>query len=588
MTGKIHSFNWTKNPFYTAGVLFLIAFLFRVYHLSQIPMMNDELSALYRLQVNDFTTLITQGVIPDGHPAFTQIFLYYYTKFFGFSSGIIKLPFIFFGALSVAVAYLYFSDFINKQTGFMVAALMLSGQFFIMHSQTARPYAFALFFILIAAYTWNLYGKKQLIKYFWFTVFIGLLIASTHYLAFLAFVFLIILSPLIYPSISLKHAVYLFGLIFLFYSPQFFIFYKHFAVGGVGTWLGKPDYSFMYSFLEYVSNYSSLLLFILFVGIFAGLVFIFISPIDKKLIYLLSVFILTFCVEFFYSIYRNPILQFPSLLFAIPFGLAFMLSAFSKVRYGLLFPVLLFAFQTYALLIQRNHYTNFYKQGYLAATQTILTNTTSNTPLLLNGNQQYYFDYYFKNKDYIPNYISTRIDSISVEHFSELVSSIQSDTIVVAHAFYLSPIYFETARLYFPKVIYHEQHLFNETMVLSKEDISKEKDFSNVKLSSKLKSFLIKPHEILRFTAVSNDSSNIGFTLYLLNLKDEIIAESKSIQLNGTKQYQIACIETPPKNYSQVVKIEASYFSQIGSKLPVNIKCEKGNGLLFSSILPLP
>ena len=58
------------------GVLVLAAVL-RLYHLTQIPFANDELSALYRLQFPSFKTLITQGVMPDGHPALVQVFLYY-------------------------------------------------------------------------------------------------------------------------------------------------------------------------------------------------------------------------------------------------------------------------------------------------------------------------------------------------------------------------------------------------------------------------------------------------------------------------------------------------------------------------------
>ena len=56
-------------------VILIFATLFRTYQLFDIPLMNDELSALHRLQFQHLSELINKGIIPDGHPAFTQIFL---------------------------------------------------------------------------------------------------------------------------------------------------------------------------------------------------------------------------------------------------------------------------------------------------------------------------------------------------------------------------------------------------------------------------------------------------------------------------------------------------------------------------------
>ncbi|MFB6257840.1 MAG: hypothetical protein ABEH38_04025 [Flavobacteriales bacterium] len=47
--------------------------------LASVSLGNDELSALQRTRFDSFPEMIQKGVIPDGHPAFVQSFLYVYT-----------------------------------------------------------------------------------------------------------------------------------------------------------------------------------------------------------------------------------------------------------------------------------------------------------------------------------------------------------------------------------------------------------------------------------------------------------------------------------------------------------------------------
>ena len=169
-----------SNKWFIIGSLMLLAFLFRGYHLTQLPLMNDELSALYRLQVNSFSSLIKLGVIPDGHPALVQVFLFYYVKLFGDAAWVLKLPFILAGVASVGVAYYYFSILINKQTGLLVSLFMIPSQFFIMHSQTARPYAFGLLLVLVAGVLWELCTTQFTRKKFAALVVVTVLIAYSH------------------------------------------------------------------------------------------------------------------------------------------------------------------------------------------------------------------------------------------------------------------------------------------------------------------------------------------------------------------------------------------------------------------------
>ena len=90
-------------------ILFLIVLtgaLLRFYNYAEIPFTHDEFSALFRLDFNSFSELIQKGVKIDGHPAGIHVFLYYWTKAFGSTEWVVKLPFTIFGIISIWLVYL--------------------------------------------------------------------------------------------------------------------------------------------------------------------------------------------------------------------------------------------------------------------------------------------------------------------------------------------------------------------------------------------------------------------------------------------------------------------------------------------------
>ena len=71
----------------------LVGSILRFWDYGNIPFMHDELSALSRLQFNNFNDLIREGVmLGDTHPAGVQVFLYYWTALVGTSEIMVKLP----------------------------------------------------------------------------------------------------------------------------------------------------------------------------------------------------------------------------------------------------------------------------------------------------------------------------------------------------------------------------------------------------------------------------------------------------------------------------------------------------------------
>ena len=81
-------------------LIIVVAAVLRFFNYAEIPFTHDEFSALSRLHYDNFSILIREGVMPDGHPAGVHVFLYYWVRIFGSDEWIAKLPFTIFGLLS--------------------------------------------------------------------------------------------------------------------------------------------------------------------------------------------------------------------------------------------------------------------------------------------------------------------------------------------------------------------------------------------------------------------------------------------------------------------------------------------------------
>ena len=585
------------------GVL-VLATVLRVVHLTQIPLANDELSAIYRLQFPSFKTLITQGVMPDGHPALVQVFLYYYTKLVGTSSSLLKLPFIVCGVASVWVAYVLFKLQHGRRVALVVALSMATSQFFIMHSQLARPYSFGLLFVLLfALFLHKLVLKPNWVRYAGAILFM-LLAASTHYIALLSAA--CVLLAWVWVDVKrLSKAMLISAAVMLLYVPQLFVFFKQLQVGGVGSWLGKPNLKFNYQFYSYTQHHYTPLLLLTFVLGWASIMFLALGKFAKQQLYPMMIFVLTFGVAFVYSVYRNPVLQFPVLLFAWPFMLAFLVSAVNylpRVLFVFLVGVMM-CIKLYSLVFTRKHYQVFYHQSYSETVRQIVAHASAHAPLFLNGNQPFYFDYYFNQTNYQPNYIHTRIDSLSVPQYQTMLQNTVADTIVVAHAFDLPSIYFEWAKAYYPQVNFHQQQAFNELYVLCKKQDSTNTSnvfdtLTNATLYSKNVQLVVtqQPHKRLRLVAKANFASsampnNSVLIIKVFDMHQRMIAESAQPYFNNTKQLTIACLDVASTPNTRKLHVQAFVLNDKQQQLLIQnltLEAQPGNSLIYGTVEAIP
>ena len=127
--------------FYLVLCVVLVAALLRFGWLFSLPLTNDETSALMRLQVSGLGELINGVVWNDGHPMLVQVFLWYWTQWFGTAVWVIKLPFLLCGFASVVLMIHIGMRLGRPWAGLMAAAMLATLQFPVMYSEIARPHA---------------------------------------------------------------------------------------------------------------------------------------------------------------------------------------------------------------------------------------------------------------------------------------------------------------------------------------------------------------------------------------------------------------------------------------------------------------
>jgi hypothetical protein len=309
------------------GIL-LVACALRLHDFLNFPLSHDEYSAILRTHYSTFHDLIEHGVKPDFHPAGVQLFLFVWVKIFGTDPWIIKLPFVVASIASVYLGYLVAKKWTNETVGLIVAAFLATSQYMITQGTFARPYASGLFFSLLLVLTITNFIQHPGHKFWrnWILfVLAGTICAYNHYVSMLIVGFIGISAfPLIPKEIRLKYI--LAGVsIGILYLPHLSILSFHMSKGGVGGpegWLAAPEPRFAFDYLSYLFHYSIwsvvLILFVLLAGWYFGRNENY-TPnfsFSKRLYVFICWLVIPFLICYFYSVHKNPILQFSVLIFS--------------------------------------------------------------------------------------------------------------------------------------------------------------------------------------------------------------------------------------------------------------------------------
>lgn len=370
---KIHNVPNKRLDYLLLSVIMVVAAVLRLWKLGQVPFMHDEFSAFTRLHYDSFLDLIRDGVAPDAHPAGVQVFLYYWVKIVGWNAFWVKLPFALMGIGSVYLIYIIGRQWFNRTVGLLSAAFFGVSEFTIFYSQLARPYSAGLFFVLLQVYFWNrvLFDTKKPTTWLWVGFALSSWLAAMMHAFSIAQAGLVFLTGLFFVTKERRKGYWLSGLAALaLFSPNLPIFYRQlFLNGGVGGWLSAPKSTFLLDFLEYTMNYDYLFIFA--TGIIIILPFI-LGKWEKGKAAMRWVggawFAIIFGLAFVYSLVREPIIQFSTLLFCYPFLLIVLFSFHKSLTMSTLQKAITVAALLFVGIVSsintRDYYHNMYHQGY--------------------------------------------------------------------------------------------------------------------------------------------------------------------------------------------------------------------------------
>lgn len=340
--------------------ILLCAAATRLYNLMDMDYHHDELSALVRTRFASFMELILKGVMGDGHPAGTQIFLWGWTAWVGYEPWLVKLPFIVAGIWSVYLVFAIGKAFFGKNQGMVAAAMMAVLQYGITYSQWARPYALGLLCVLLVAYALSKFRNEH--KRLWLGVFsiTAALAGYIHYFALLQAVLISLSWWMFQPredKVSIAKASVIAALLWLPHLP---ITINHLRIGGIGDWLKVPEPGYWLELLSYSFHFSRWLMALLAVAVVWSLFRSFDAKSGWVYRFILLCAVVTpYLIAWYYSVHVNALLHNGTMFFAFPF-LVLLVASFIQFRKQWALVVFIGSFMllgSYTLVQKREHLT---------------------------------------------------------------------------------------------------------------------------------------------------------------------------------------------------------------------------------------
>ena len=180
--------------------ILILALVLRLISLNQSLWLDEAINALAVKNLSLFD-LVTKYTINDFHPPLYHIVLLFWTRVFGFSEVILRLPSVLFTLLSMVVTYFIGRDFFSKKIGLISALLFAVSPLSIYYSQEARMYALAVLFASLSFYFFLHLKNGDFSNKFIFGFLLSVI--SGMYSDYIFWIFAFIL--LVYLGISTKH-----------------------------------------------------------------------------------------------------------------------------------------------------------------------------------------------------------------------------------------------------------------------------------------------------------------------------------------------------------------------------------------------
>jgi hypothetical protein len=439
-----------------------------------------------RAQYNSFHDLYNEGIKTDVHPAGLEVFLYYWMQIAGSSPFAVRLPFALCGIFSVLLIYLIAKRWFNSFSALVTSAAMATLEFPLLYSQVARMYSIGLFFCLLNIWCWNKIlfpeGEIKNRKKLWIYIVYILSASSAMYLHYFSFLFIGIVgfTGFIFLERKIILAYFLsWILILVLYLPAISLFIEQIKMGGLEDWLAEPGSNTIMRYLFYCFNDSEILTSVIFAVSVLSIVLLGRNvKFNKFHLIALLWFLIPYGTAYYYSIYRQPVLQYSGLLFSFPMLLILLFSFLpdKKVTAVTMSLVILFLSAIGTSTVIEN---KFYNTPHFGVFKELAENTLKwdqkygekNITKIFTFSNSKYIDYYFdrmgKPKKADLNLIKERSSLTQVE---QLLDSCKTPYLL--YAWSNSRHSYETMELItgrFPQVL-EADTFFNSEIILFKRN----------------------------------------------------------------------------------------------------------------------
>lgn len=453
----MHFKNYISNNWLLLLIL-LVATILRFWNFFEIPLTHDEVSALNRTHFENFEDLIELGAKADTHPPGVQVFTYYWVKAFGYEQWIVKLPFILMGLGSLILSYSIFKKWSNETATLLIVSFLAILQFTVMYSQIARPYISGMFLILGMVYFWDgLVNRPE--KGFWknliLTSLFGAACGYNHHFSLLA-AFIIGLTGVFIINRTYRFKYLLVGVfISLLYLPNLSIFLYQLDRGGVGEWLGAPTPRFILDFFSYSFNHSLSLMVVLVLLLGVG-IYNFNKGSSPKWNIVAGIwFFSIWIIGYYYSVYRNPVLQFSMLLFFFPFLLYFLMGWIPQLskKTRTILVLLVLVIGTSSLAIHRKHFEVFYANRYFQMKEDAAKCDPDNTCFVFATYPHFLTIDFPKNIDFPSEYLAWEENANSIKEFEEYIATSNKEKLFLGHVEQFPKELIAIAHHYYPNIV---------------------------------------------------------------------------------------------------------------------------------------
>ncbi len=355
---------------WTFILLLLLAGGLRFWNLAHLPFTHDELSALMRLYPTLGET-IQRGVIElDTHPPGVQVLEWAWTRFFGTSEAMVKIPFILLALAGLFFHYRATLAWTSAGTALIMSALLATLQYTVLYAQIARPYAVGFFTVALLADSLTRYlafGRRGAL------IVAGLAAvacAYTHHFTLLLAAIMVISTLGLVPRTWRRPYLLMGVAAAVAYLPNLPIFAKQLGHGGLGGWLSAPDAAWIPRYLAWILHFSlPLMVCVGSVVLLAVLMTLRQGARPGPASWLFALWALApWVIGHAYSVWREPVLQYSVLLFSFPFllGWLFMGLRHASRPFVVGAVVVLALLSAKTLIVDRRHYALFNDSPYAA------------------------------------------------------------------------------------------------------------------------------------------------------------------------------------------------------------------------------